>query len=120
MGWWRSDNDAIIGDRPVDILLDAFHDLANQRARTGTPPPPEWLRDVVARALADGLRDFGDLADAPATLRATGYEPTDAEIAAVADALEQIVAEYHDSELNRGPTSAELHELVEFAIAELS
>lgn len=118
MGWWRDeDGESIVGDGPVDLVMEAHRALEASRARAGEPPPtPDALFDAAARI----MRKQGSGLPAPEGWPTAGAEDwTDEELPALEQALREVVTEYEISEMRRAPTAHELYETLDFAVAEL-
>jgi hypothetical protein len=98
MGWWDSaDGQSVIGDGPVDYVMDAYRRLQEHWRETAQPErPPDALFEIEA--------------DAPWT------KP---ELAIVREALQRVRAEYEDSEMSREPTAREIRETIDFAVGQL-
>ena len=107
MGWWKSETgQGIIGDGPIDVLIDAYKELNRRRVAEVLPPPsPELLRTAV-RVDRSG-------ADRPDSI-------SQADLSVVRAALADVTVQYLDSELGRPPTAEELDETVDMALAELA
>jgi hypothetical protein len=118
MGWWTRDNGDIIGDLPVDRILQAMRAIAERS--TGKPTLPAML-SIAAAAIArrpDAL--VSDPANVPKSSVARvllhdgkrfdgDRSPPDTEaVNTLWDQFEHIAADYLSTELKRRPTLSEL------------
>jgi len=119
MGWWLSDDgESVIGDGPVDFVMDAHRAVEARRAVSGLPvPSAEALFDAAARVMR------AETSGLPAPSDDWPSEPcqwTDAELPLIGEALRQAVVEYQERPKGGTPTAAELRETIAFAIGQLT
>lgn len=107
MGFWTSEKHAaVVGDGPIDVLMEAYEQMAQWRAASGEPAPPTKLwRQAIRQARTGGAGGGGDVDD------------DDLRIAK--EALERLATEYRDSGLERDPSPEEVDANVDIAADEL-
>jgi len=116
--WLSDDGTSVIGDGPVDSVMDAQCEIEAQRQRRGVAPPPAGaLYDAAGRVLR---RESIGVPTPPDDWPSGPREWTDAELPVLGEALRDAVTEYEERPQGGTPSLEELRQTIAFAVIQLS